>query len=170
MDAKKNKQLYTKEEFNSKIKELYANSADKPVAELRRAVAEFYSKFTADEDTLFERYRELKYQLEQSCPIGLSMYVSLFTSVFVASAVKYIEESVLLKGLLLMVAGGLLTYALGSFVIRRARNIYMKKKILLVYPLEIELLEQQLLQDTNAEAPVITTAASSPDDFKTQQK
>ena len=99
MDAKKNKQLCTKEEFNSKIKELYANSAEKPVAELRRAVAEFYSKFTADEDTLFERYRELKYQLEQSCPIGLSMYVSVFTSVFVASAVKYIEESVLLKGL-----------------------------------------------------------------------
>ena len=98
------------------------------------------------------------------------MYVSVFTSVFVASAVKYIEESVLLKGLLLMVAGGLLTYALGSFVIQRARNIYMRKKILLVYPLEIELLEQQLLQDTNAEAPVITTAASSPDDSKTQQK
>ena len=45
----------------------------------------------------------------------------------------------------------------------------MRKKILLVYPLEIELLEQQLLQDTNAEAPVITTAASSPDDSKTQQ-
>lgn len=107
MDAKKNKQLCTKEEFNSKIKELYANSADKPVAELRRAVAEFYSKFTADEDTLFERYRELKYQLEQSCSIGLSMYVSVFTSVFVASAVKYIEEPVLLKGLLLMVSGGL---------------------------------------------------------------
>lgn len=170
MDAKKNKQLCTKEEFNTKIKELYANSADKPVAELQRAVAEFYSKFTVDEDTLFERYRELKYQLEQSCPIGLSMYVSVFTSVFVASAVKYIEESVLLKGLLLMVAGGLLTYALGSFVIQRARNIYMRKKILLVYPLEIELLEQQLLQDTNAEAPVITTAASSPDDSKTQQK
>lgn len=170
MDAKKNKQLCTKEEFNTKIKELYANSADKPVAELQRAVAEFYSKFTVDEDTLFERYRELKYQLEQSCPIGLSMYVSVFTSVFVASAVKYIEESVLLKGLLLMVAGGLLTYALGSFVIQRARNIYMRKKILLVYPLEIELLEQQLLQDTNAEAPVITTAASSPDDSQTQQK
>ena len=170
MDAKKNKQLCTKEEFNSKIKELYGNSADKPVAELRRAVAEFYSKFTADEDTLFERYRELKYQLEQSCSIGLSMYVSVFTSVFVASAVEYIEEPVLIKGLLLMVSGGLLTYALGNFVIRRARNIYMSKKILLVYPLEIELLEQQLLQDTNAEAPVITTAASSPDDSKTQQK
>lgn len=65
MDAKKNKQLCAKEEFNSKIKELYANSADKHVAELRRAVAEFYSKLTAAEDKLFERCRELKYQLEQ---------------------------------------------------------------------------------------------------------
>ena len=54
MDAKKNKQPCAKEEFNSKIKELYANSADKPVA-----------KLTAAEDTFFERCRELKYQLEQ---------------------------------------------------------------------------------------------------------
>lgn len=153
---------YHKCDFRSKVESIYSDTKNQSIYKKKKELIAFYSETDATEEKLFWRYRELQYKVGQSFPLALSMCISVFTAVFVTSAIDYMEMFILLKAILLLIVSGLLTYASCKIVIQGIKLIYMKEADLLLYPIEIELLEQRLLQDTDTEKP--TVIGSSRDD------
>ena len=146
---------YQKCDFRSKVDAIYSDTKHPSIHEKKKELIAFYAKTDATEEELFGRYKELKYKVEQSFSLALGICIGVFTAIFATSVMDYIEMFVWLRAILLLIVSGLLTYASCRIVIQGITLIYMKKADLLLYPIEIELLEQRLLQDTDTEEPAV---------------
>lgn len=106
--------------------------------EKREELRRFYATHTADEKTLYKRYRSLKFETEQLGTLVLGAIFGALSSVFIAAMGKPwsgITEYICLGAVVLLPALGFVCWHL---------RVYMSKNVLLVYPVEIKLLEKEL--------------------------
>lgn len=135
----------------SRVKEIYEDS-EMSLKDKCKELKGAYLHMDANEDELYERYRTLKYKTEHSLSNLFSALLGAISSVFVSYAILFAEKFCPVIGLILIIGMGLLIVIVARDAIHRLKEMYMDKEMLLLYPLEIKLLEQRLLYGTSADA------------------
>lgn len=135
----------------SRVKEIYEDS-EMTIKDKCSKLNDAYSNMDANEDELYERYRTLKYKTEHSLSNLFSALLGAISSVFVSYAILFAEKFCPVIGLILIIGMGLLIVIVARDAIHHLKEMYMDKEALLLYPLEIKLLEQKLLYGTSADA------------------
>lgn len=110
---------------------------------------EVYSQNTTNEAVLCERYRELKYATDYAISDRLGMCIGGATSLFISVAMTITQVYGALFAFLLICAFGGVIVTVTAWLVRWAKQLYMKNEVLLLYPLEIKLLEDKLFQDSD---------------------
>mgnify|MGYP004431658937 CR=1 FL=1 len=137
-----------KDDFISAVDKIYENLDHKTISQQRQDLIEVYSQCAAGEAVLCERYRKLKYDAEQALSnIVGGMYIGGATSLFTGIALAITQiNGFLLPFIWICVVGGIIAIV-AACLIQRAKRLYMKDKVLFLYPLEMELIEKELFQD-----------------------
>lgn len=131
------KTVLSKRTFNERIKSI-CDMKSLTAEEKRQELRGFYAKYTADEKTLYKRYRKLKFETEQLGTLVLGTLLGALSSVFIAAMGRPwngITEHICWGVLVWLPAIGFVCWYL---------RVYMSKDVLLVYPVEMELLENEL--------------------------
>ena len=163
MKAKVRKHKYNENDFISKVNGIYDNKDHKSIAQQRQALIEVYSQGIADEAVFCDRYREIKYDVDHALSDRIGMCISGATSLFIAIAMLITQVYDPLCAIVrICVFGGVIS-AITALFIRWAKRLYMKNKVLFLYPLEMKLLEDKLFQDAAHDTYEITGTAL-PDD------
>ena len=167
MEPKKEKLWYTKKGFNSQVNKTYADFADRSIADRRRALINFYSEATADEDVLCKRYRNLKYDTDHSLSSLLGLLLGAMASLFITAADRFLNQLDLFSGLSWTYIFAAIFIAFGYAFIWGLKKVCMNNKVLFLYPLEMELIEQELSKDKAAQTcdtPTEPSPDNSPDE------
>lgn len=167
MEPKKEKQWYTKKGFNSQVNKTYADFADRSIADRRRALINFYSEATADEDVLCKRYRDLKYDTDHSLSSLLGLLLGAMASLFITAADRFLNQLDLFSGLSWTYIFAAIFIAVGYAFIRGLKKVCMNNKVLFLYPLEMELIEKELSQGKapqTGETPTEPSPDNTPND------
>lgn len=125
-----------KKEFDKSVTALYKEQSP---ASARKAIIDFYQHNTADEDTLYERYRYLKFDSEVLGPVLLGALLGLImTGLFAACQDTAGANSVMLIIVFFL-------YLVIAFTpLYWYPRAFMKKDVLLIKPTEIAILEKLL--------------------------
>lgn len=162
MEPKNEKQWYTKKGFTTRINKTYADFADRSIADRRRALIQFYLESTADEDVLCKRYRNLKYDTDHSLSCLLGLLLGAMASLFITAADRFLNQLDLFSGLLWTYIFAAIFIAFGYAFIWGLKKVCMNNKVLFLYPLEMELIENELSQG-KAPQTGVTPTEPSPD-------
>ena len=87
-----------------------------------------------DEGILCRRYRELKYATSQALSDRIGLYISGASSLFIAIAMLFAEEGEFLTSFAWSCVVGAIIAILAAFLIWWAKQLYMRSKVLFLYP------------------------------------
>ena len=146
MEAHIKTQKEMNDEFREEIEACYNSPDNRSIADKRRAMVDFYSRVVAvDEETLCNRYRELKYAVD----LGLSFMIGVPISIAMSCVISYLisaSEHTDLLGFLEKFVIAAIFFAVFVRLLLMVKRTHLSDKVLLLYPMEMKLLENKLLQ------------------------
>lgn len=153
---------YHKSSFRSDVEKCYKDIAHLPIRKQKQDLTEFFhTQPMPDEGILCRRYRELKYATSQALSDRIGLYISGASSLFIAIAMLFAEEGEFLTSFAWSCVVGAIIAILAAFLIWWAKQVYMRSKVLFLYPLEMELVEEALSKDKAAQSCETPTEPSS---------
>ena len=131
------KTILKKRTFKERVKSI-CDMKSLTAEEKRQELRGFYAKYTADEKTLYKRYRKLKFETEQLGTLVLGTILGALSSVFIAAMGRP------WSGIAEYVCWGVFVWLPAIGFVCWYLRVYMSKDVLLVYPVEMKLLEKEL--------------------------
>ena len=163
------KRKLDRRQFNTAIKSLY--KIEKTPEDKRIALRKFYNEHQTDDDTLYIRYSRLKFY----CELEGSAYLGAVVGLAVSTGYSFVQQVIDLPGavehpivafllFLLKVAMSIvifLPFILALLPISECFiRAFMRKNMLLVYPYEIAILEEELhIREPNTGVITVTIKA-----------
>lgn len=137
------KEFLPKRQFTKKVLALYKNEPETA----RASLINFYGKYTTDKDTLYKRYRNLKYDYEVAGQVYLGTILSGIMSIYILmiEAVAGDEQTPLLQAapwIIMLPLFAMLGFT--ALIICSYLKSFMSKDTLLIKPTEIAILEKLL--------------------------
>lgn len=147
------KRKLDRRQFNAAIKSLY--KIEKTPEDKRIALQKFYNEHQTDDDTLYKRYSRLKFY----CELEGSAYLGAVVGLAVSTGYSFVQKVIDLPGavenpivdfllFLLKVAVSIVIFLPFIIVLLPLSECFIRafmgKSVLLVYPYEIKILEEEL--------------------------